>query len=840
MEKLYPSSDLITFRCVACQVIAVVTAFLLPCLLHAQISGVSLSSYQACGGATIVPFCTYSTQAFTPVTIYYEKMVTASVWQLEGTQVYNNKTSYIVYNGDDLITATNFRVRAIDGITGIEYISNSTTVNPAAWNFGRGTALSIPTAYWGTACGSVNYIEVANYYTSQGRPPFNVAYKKSADTSFVSAGETTNGITITGIEAHVNYDVRVTDKCGAVSYTTARLEMGAGNEVNVPATTCSNGQITINPSTDDRYKGIAPYKYAVFKQNEPYNDSAFISNNVFTGLGKATYKYYIKDACGGGAGPVIFSLGEGTPSGNATETIATNSCNRTITIHADPNKGTRPLTYALRAFTDPSFTYQTDSVFNVSLAFPGNTYYYHIISACGDTSLRQTLFVTRDNPHVDSVTYLGNTCVVKDFTVHVTGGNAPYQYGFYNTDSGNYIFQASDTIRNLPNNPGYNQYIQVKDRCGRVADFWLPSPCGIFTTTGDYESKNYLPVCPDFLGSNWIDVKDYAGKLIYSINPNGNTMNSVCWGVHVEPISQSLRSDLLNGKLTHFLNRNFYIEPSANLILTDSVSLRIYFTDAEMQHMLAVLYDIYGILYTPDDLKILKKKGSPGSPADLNVTNDAIASPGQFIVIHPTVFRYGNNWGMEFKVNDFSEFNSYIGELETLPLNFISFTANQQKDAVQLKWTTASEVNASQFEVQWSTSGNIFNTIGKVPSNNRNVNDYVFNHLKPATAINYYRLKQIDKDGKYTFSKVIKVPFTNKESITIYPNPAHEKLTIQLPGGQALKSAKVFDASGRQVLQKNIRPSVVQMELDIHTLAKGWYMLQFEGTAQQPISFIKN
>src|SRR3982751_5485976 len=83
---------------------------LLPCLLPAQISSVSLKSYQACGGATIVPFCVYSTPSFTPVTIYYERMVSASVWQLEGIQVYNNKTSYIMYNGDDLLAASTFRV----------------------------------------------------------------------------------------------------------------------------------------------------------------------------------------------------------------------------------------------------------------------------------------------------------------------------------------------------------------------------------------------------------------------------------------------------------------------------------------------------------------------------------------------------------------------------------------------------------------------------------------------------------------------------------------------------------------------------------------------------------
>ena len=83
-----------------------------------------------------------------------------------------------MYNGDDLLAASTFRVRAVDEITGIEYISNSTTVEPATWNYGRGTALTIPTAYWGTTCGSVNYIEVANYYTTQGRPPFTIAYKK--------------------------------------------------------------------------------------------------------------------------------------------------------------------------------------------------------------------------------------------------------------------------------------------------------------------------------------------------------------------------------------------------------------------------------------------------------------------------------------------------------------------------------------------------------------------------------------------------------------------------------------------------------------------------------------
>ena len=360
--------------------------------------------------------------------------------------------------------------------------------------------------------------------------------------------------------------------------------------------------------------------------------------------------------------------------------------------------------------------------------------------------------------------------------------------------------------------------------------------------TATFESKNSTVGCADISGKEWIDMHDDDGNLIYSINPNGNVMNSVCWGMHVEDNNgDSLRSTLINGTSSYFLDRNFYIEPPANIVLTDSVSMRLYLSNIEVYNMIYYLSTL-GSNYTLNDLKILKKKGSTNSPVDLFVSNDSIANMSQFTIITPVIMPYGPGaYYMEFKVKDFSEFNPYMGDLIVLPLNLISFSATKDRNNVQLSWGTSSEINTSKFEIQWSADDSIFKKLGDVTAKNTiTVNNYSFTHITPANGMNYYRLKQIDKDGKYTFSKTININMlTGSSNITIVPNPAYYKITVTLPTNNDIRVVRIFDAAGRLVLQKSIQASSTQVEINIQELKSGLYILQTDGSAKTHIKFIK-
>ena len=132
-----------------------------------------------------------------------------------------------------------------------------------------------------------------------------------------------------------------------------------------------------------------------------------------------------------------------------------------------------------------------------------------------------------------------------------------------------------------------------------------------------------------------------------------------------------------------------------------------------------------------------------------------------------------------------------------LPLKFLSFTATGDEAKVALKWNTTNEVNTSHFEVERSFDGSNFKNIGIVLDGfqiNATDKSYKFNdnaeELKGKRIV-YYRLKQIDNDGKFTYSNVAAVRFDAQQGIVVvkvFPNPFVESLQMQFTAANAGKA----------------------------------------------------
>jgi hypothetical protein len=175
-------------------------------------------------------------------------------------------------------------------------------------------------------------------------------------------------------------------------------------------------------------------------------------------------------------------------------------------------------------------------------------------------------------------------------------------------------------------------------------------------------------------------------------------------------------------------------------------------------------------------------------------------------------------------VTDFSPFT--VGSSgAALPVDLISFTAELQNRGVLLTWNTASEKNNAYFAMERSTDGRTFSEIGRITG--RGTSDIVnsYNYTDAAAAqtgvpIVYYRLKQVDTDGKFTYSKVAPVTLNNT-LINLYPNPASERVTVTAPG---TTQVQIINGQGQMVLQKAFTSSI---EIDIRSLAKGVYIFRF-------------
>jgi hypothetical protein len=179
---------------------------------------------------------------------------------------------------------------------------------------------------------------------------------------------------------------------------------------------------------------------------------------------------------------------------------------------------------------------------------------------------------------------------------------------------------------------------------------------------------------------------------------------------------------------------------------------------------------------------------------------------------------------------------SFIFKPGTLPITINSFNVSKEKGVHYLQWQTVSEINNSFFEVQRSANGIQFTTINQLMSkaidgNSSSVLQYNYADIKPLDGINYYRIKQTDKDGKFSFSSIISIKNNTNDlaSISLYPNPVKNKLNIQLNNaGIGQISISVLNAFGQQVIQKNnlISTNNNIISLDVSQLVTGIYSVK--------------
>jgi hypothetical protein len=115
----------------------------------------------------------------------------------------------------------------------------------------------------------------------------------------------------------------------------------------------------------------------------------------------------------------------------------------------------------------------------------------------------------------------------------------------------------------------------------------------------------------------------------------------------------------------------------------------------------------------------------------------------------------------------------------TLPVSFLTFNGEEDNGNVLFNWSTATETNNSKFIIERTTDLSSWNEIGEVKgaNNSSSITNYKFIDFAPATGIVYYRLRQIDNDGQFSYSKVISIN-TNQELVTIAPNPFEDEFIV--------------------------------------------------------------
>jgi len=167
-----------------------------------------------------------------------------------------------------------------------------------------------------------------------------------------------------------------------------------------------------------------------------------------------------------------------------------------------------------------------------------------------------------------------------------------------------------------------------------------------------------------------------------------------------------------------------------------------------------------------------------------------------------------------------------------LPVDFLDFKGKFMQEAVHLFWITGGEYNNADFVIEKSLDTKNWKKIGLVKGAGISSEDrhYEFKDNQPAKGVNYYRLKQMDFDGAFSYSTVISVSTKlSKQEVLIFPNPVQDGV-LNLTTPVAETTIRIFDASGRMIKEEVLTSG--QVSITIENLSSGLYLLQTQVEGQ--------
>lgn len=344
------------------------------------------------------------------------------------------------------------------------------------------------------------------------------------------------------------------------------------------------------------------------------------------------------------------------------------------------------------------------------------------------------------------------------------------------------------------------------------------------------------------------NAKDWIG--IYKVGNNGPDQLSTAYKTVTGTSGTSTFTSLAKGYYytSYYLNDK-YFEPSERVYFqvgTEITSVSANATTYELKDPITVTFaDGPGI--PKDYIGIFAKNSDPNS-GDLigyvyfeGKTKGTVTFPENQLPTIP-----GDYYLAMFTNDSYTAVSNrydFTVKATTLPVSLLNFSAKANLNSNTLIWSTASEQNNDRFEIE-HTDGQEFKKIGEVKANEGNSNtrkDYSYEHKNLTAKTNYYRLKQVDRDNKFKYSKVVAVHSDlAQRNITVYPNPVKDIAVVNLPeinnGTSAIIS--LVNTRGQKVLNKQETINENRLSLETKNLASGVYILSitFKGITEETLS----
>ncbi|MEP7377570.1 MAG: M14 family zinc carboxypeptidase [Chitinophagaceae bacterium] len=189
-----------------------------------------------------------------------------------------------------------------------------------------------------------------------------------------------------------------------------------------------------------------------------------------------------------------------------------------------------------------------------------------------------------------------------------------------------------------------------------------------------------------------------------------------------------------------------------------------------------------------------------------------------------------------FYIDDFKIIKSRLA-LITLPVQFISFTGQLLPDeTVRLNWEAITDQQHDYFEIEKSGNGSIFTSIGRGPSSA----PYWGIDTSPFIGNNFYRIKQVDKDGTRSYSSIVNVYYSpGLFNVSVYPNPVTDVLNIKINAAAAEQYlVSITDMAGRKVFEEKVVSggAGIQSTIDLRKQASQFYILTVRNSRNEIVA----
>lgn len=387
----------------------------------------------------------------------------------------------------------------------------------------------------------------------------------------------------------------------------------------------------------------------------------------------------------------------------------------------------------------------------------------------------------------------------KFYGVTKSGGNNSFGMLYEWDPVTNVLIKKKDFAFNDANSPDGNFLSLFRAPVSRG----IPGSCAVMNTITIDNSNNNV----------WVPITDNAGDAVAEIKANGNNLGVVNTSLYIH--NRPVREDAL---FRLYLDRNISITPQFQP--SSPVDIRIYLKGAELE----ALKNAFNSLGQPsgvntiNDVTIFKNSGS----CQPVVQTSAFPVTG-------TGAAWNNDYVITASINQFSSFFIANKALSALPVTFLDFTAVRADRDAMLRWRTENEINLTRYDVERSTDGIVYTKIGAVTAVNQpGQHQYDFKDagiFSSRLPIVYYRIRQIDADGRFAFTRIVSLRTDNAGSILVSPNPVSSIVTLQVKNIALQHTEAVLtDIQGK--IMAVIQLNDISTKIDMGGFSSGIYLVK--------------